>query len=352
MGELGDVIRAQLERWGLFELPLEESVFGTADPDRLAGAVSEWCADNLGAEIARYRFFDSSSGSVHGVMLTDDRDVVVKVHRSNVQREFLDPLHAVQSEMVAHGCPGARPLVGPIAMPPGHVTAEEMLGPFPKADGHNPGVRGALARGLAAFVTQARAVFPNGEERLVHPMQAADGELFPEPHSLRFDFAATSAGAEWIDDLARAAHAQLAQIEPGPATLTHGDWRIDNVRVQDGRVIAIYDWDSVCMQPEAASVATAAVTFPVDWDTPPGRRFPSPAAIRTFVTEYEHARGAPFGVDDHRWIAASMVAILAYGARCEHADTAEAHPRVGDSHQGLLGTLGPGLLDQGLDSLP
>jgi hypothetical protein len=351
VGELGGVIRTQLERWDMHELPLEHALFGSADPDVIADAVSAWCAEHLGAAIARYQFFDTSSGSVHGVTLTDRRDVVVKMHRPGVQREFLDALHSVQLEMVAHGCPGARPIVAPVAMPPGHVTAEEMLGPFRKGDGHYPSTRGALARGLVTFVALARAVLPSGDTRLVHPMIVPDGQLYPEPHSLRFDFAATNDGAEWIDELARHARAQLADCEPGQPLLTHGDWRIDNVRVTDGRVVAIYDWDSVCMQPETSSVATAAATFPVDWDTPPGRRFPSGEEMGAFILEYEHARGTPFTVEDRRWIAASIVAVLAYGARCEHADTVADHPRVGDSHQGLLRAIGPGLLDGGLVTL-
>jgi Ser/Thr protein kinase RdoA (MazF antagonist) len=348
---LGGVIRTRLERWGMYDLPLEREVFGSVDPDRIAEAVSQWCLTHLGARIAQYHFFESSSGSVHGVALTDGRDVVVKVHRPGVPRVFLDGLHAVQSEMVGHGCPGPRPLVAPTVARPGHVTAEAMLGPFAKADGHDPRVRGALAGGLVAFLAQARALFPDGAAGLVHPMNVADGELYPEPHSMRFDFTATSAGAEWIDELAREARTRLAKIDPGPAVLTHGDWRTDNVRVVDGHVVAIYDWDSVCMQPEAASVAIAAATFPVDWDSPPGRRFPSPEAIGAFITEYERARATPFSGDERHWIAASIVTVLAYGARCERADTIADHPRVGDSHQGLLHAIGTGLLDQGLDRL-
>jgi Ser/Thr protein kinase RdoA (MazF antagonist) len=225
-----------------------------------------------------------------------------------------------------------------------------MLGPFAKRDGRDPASRGALARGLVAFVALARAVFPHGDDRLVQPMTVPDGALYPEPHSLRFDFAATSVGAEWIDDLARTARAQLAQCEVPPSVLTHGDWRIDNVRVDGGRVIAIYDWDTVCMQPEVSSVASAALTFSVDWDRPVGERFPAPADIRTFIAEYEHARGAQFTAVELSWLAAAMVAALAYGARCEHADVNE-HPSFGDSQQGLLRTLGPGLLADGLDAL-
>jgi len=42
-----------------------------------------------------------------------------------------------------------------------------------------------------------------------------------------------------------------------------------------------------------------------------------------------------------------MVASLAYGARCEHSDTARP-PSGDDSTRGLLATLGAELLDRGL----
>ena len=67
------MIAAQVAAWGGVDLPLERHLFGTTDPDAIAAAVDAFCVEHLGAPIARYRFFDSSSGSVHGVELTDGR---------------------------------------------------------------------------------------------------------------------------------------------------------------------------------------------------------------------------------------------------------------------------------------
>jgi Ser/Thr protein kinase RdoA (MazF antagonist) len=343
----GEVIRAAVEHWGAVDLPLERAVFGTADPDGVAAAVDAWCRVHLGAPVAAYVFFDSSSGSVHGVRLADARAVVVKVHRPGVSRAYLDALHAAQLAMVELGYPAPRPLVRAVPAPPGHVTAAEMLGPFPKADAHDPSVRRALARGLASFVAIAARVPHDGLE---HPMAVADGALYPSPHSARFDFAATAAGAEWIDDLARRARTRRAELDAGPPVLVHGDWRIDNARVARGEVVAVYDWDSVGMQPEAIALASAALTFSVDWDRPAGLHFPSPAEIADFVSDYEAARGEPFAPGARAALAAAMVASLAYGARCEHADAATRHDTP-DSFTGLLRLLGNALLDEGLDAL-
>jgi len=347
---LGEVIRARLAEWGTSALPLERAVFGTEEPDALAAGVDTWCREHLQASIARYHFFDSSSGSVHGVLLDDGRDVVVKVHRPGCSRVYLDAVHEAQLALLAYGWPAPRPLVAPVPAPPGHITAEELLGPFEKLDGHDPVVRRALAEGLAGFVQAGRDAFPTPPVALVHPMAVVGQALYPEPHSARFDFEATRAGAEWIDALALEARLQLAMQDRPPPVLTHGDWRIDNVRVASGHILAIYDWDSVCTEPEAAAVATAALTFSVDWDQTARPRFPQPAEMHAFIAEYEHARGTALDDAARRFIATSMVASLAYGARCEHADPGTTHGGT-DSQQHLLRSLGPPLLEHGLAAL-
>ena len=99
--------------------------------------------------------------------------------------------------------------------------------------------------------------------------------------------------------------------------LVHGDWRIENVNVAAGAVVPSYYWDSSCTEPEIFAVANAMVTHSVDWSRPIGEHFPANAAIRSFLTDYETARGETFAADQHRVIAARMVYHLAYGARCE-----------------------------------
>ncbi len=206
----------------------------------------------------------------------------------------------------------------------------------------------ALAHGLAEFVTVGRALGLDDDPALQHPMAMPAAALFPEPHSARFDFAATAAGAAWIDALATRARHVLDAARLDPPVLVHGDWRIENVNVAAGAVVAIYDWDSVCTEPELFAVANAMVTHSVDWSRPVGEHFPANAAMRAFLTDYETARGEVFDADRHRVIAARMVYHLAYGARCEHAIS---FPEVDDSQQGLLRRLGNALLTDGLAAL-
>src|SRR3954447_6101439 len=127
MSGLGDVIAAQVAAWGGVDLPLERALFGTIDPDGIAAAVDAWCAANLDARIARYRFFDSSSGSVHGVELTDGRAVVVKGHRPSAAVDHLGAALRVQWALAAAGFPAPEPLAGPTALGTGHLTAERLL---------------------------------------------------------------------------------------------------------------------------------------------------------------------------------------------------------------------------------
>jgi Ser/Thr protein kinase RdoA (MazF antagonist) len=346
---LGGVIADRIAEWGDADLPLERAVFGTADPEALAAAVDAWCVEHLGSGIARYHFFDSSSGSVHGVALTDGRDVVVKVHRPALPFAYLATMFHVQGALVEHGIPGPRPLVAPVPYGPAHVGAETMLPPVPRADGHDPAVRRAIAQGLADFVATGHLLGFERRTDFGHPMALDDpSHLYPEPHSPRFDFAATEAGAEWIDDLAARAHAARRALPAMPNVLAHGDWRIQNVEVADDRVVAIFDWDSVCVESEARAVATAARAFPVDWERPPGNYFPSDAEVAAFIAEYEDARGTPFTADERMHVAVELVAGLAYGARCEQS----IHVADGaDSQQDMLRRLGAPLLDHGLAAL-
>jgi Ser/Thr protein kinase RdoA (MazF antagonist) len=345
MGALGAVIAKQIARWETNDLALERLVFGTVDADEIAAIVDRWCREHLDAAIDHYVFFDSSSGSVHGVVLADGRGVVVKMHRPGIARHYIDASVAVQRILVARGVRGPEPLVDPQPFGSGHVTAEAMLGPYPKLDAHAPSVRDVLAAGLAQFVAVARDV---PTETRTHPMTTPTGALYPEPHSPRFDFAATAAGAEWIDELMRAAREQLARLGDQPRTMTHGDWRIDNVRVIGDEIVAVYDWESVGPIPETEAVAAAARTFSVDWDRDDVARFPDAAAMAAFIGAYERARGTPLTRREREHTALTMVASMAYGARCEHSIR---WPEIDDSQQRQLRTLGPALLRDGLDAL-
>ena len=346
MEPLSAVIERRLAAWGFPDLPLERELFAASEPVAIAAAVDAWCRAHLGAGVEEYVFFESSSGSVHGVRLVDGRAVVVKGHRAAASRAFLDAVLAVQAGLASSGYPAPRPLAGPVPAGSGHVTAEEMVLCDTAVDGHDPDLRRLLASGLAQFVALGRP-YRDALAAAAHPMDVPADALYPRPHSARFDFAATNEGAEWIDDLAARARAVLRAGPDVPRAVVHGDWRIENVGIRAGRLAAVYDWDSVRVAPEHEALAGAATTFSVDWRRERGQRFPVPAEIGAFVGDYAVARGTPLAAWERKLAAAAIVASLAYGARCEHADRGRP-PAGADSHRGLLREIGAALLDEGL----
>jgi hypothetical protein len=346
---LGSVIAAQLARWGGPDLPLERALFGTSDPDGIAAAVDAFCREQLSAGIARYRFFDSSSGSVHGVDLADGRAVVVKGHRPSADVDHLRAVIAVQRSLATTGFPAPEPLSGPTGTGAGHLTAERLLPQHRPADAHARDVRNMLATGLARFVALA-ATHLDAMRRVQHPLHRLVDGLYPVPHSPRFDFAATAAGAEWIDALMREARARLAAMPSEAEVVAHGDWRVQNVSIRNGAIDAVYDWESVAATQEMDVLAPAALTFGVDWSQPQPRRLSTPAEVLAFAFEYADARGTPLSGDERDRLASHLVVSLAYGARCEHAD--DVTPPTGDdSQRALLRAFGAPLLADGLDAL-
>jgi aminoglycoside phosphotransferase (APT) family kinase protein len=141
--------------------------------------------------------------------------------------------------------------------------------------------------------------------------------LYPQPHSKLFDFAATAAGAEWIDAFAR--RAREAEAHYGKPVLGHGDWRVEHLRFDDGKIVATYDWDSLAFRPEAELVGVSAHAFTADWALEGVRRIPTADDIRAYVADYETARGHPFSKSERQSLFATCVYSIAYGARCTHS---------------------------------
>ncbi len=129
--------------------------------------------------------------------------------------------------------------------------------------------------------------------------------------------------------------------------MAHTDWSARNVRLDEHRLLAVYDWDSVALVPESTAVGQAAATWSVTAD-PGGTEFPALPDIVGLITDFEEAVG--YGLDDGQWRAAGAAAAytLAYTARCEHtlAMTGRFRP---DQHaaQDRLADAGSALLDLG-----
>lgn len=300
-------------------------MFGTEDPEAIGELVQDWCRRVLGAGIALPLFYVASVGSVIGAELEDGRRVVVKVHQRRWSHDFLAAVSRVQLRLAGSGFPCPRPILGPEELGPARATVEELV-PDPGGRLFSGDEEMAIsATGLADQVRLCRDLSEPvlGDE---HPMRTAGSGLYPEPHSPIFDFSLRADEAGWIDELAREARAVLA-TDRLPRTVVHTDWSARNVRIHEGRLWSVYDWDSVSRVSEAGAVGQAAATWRStgDADNPIA---PGPGEVASYLGAYEAAAGRRFPGDERRIVTASALWVLAYTARCEHALEAVTGRRV------------------------
>jgi hypothetical protein len=295
---------------------LELALFGTTEQPIIERLLDEYCRSEVGARIESVIFHRKSVASVHGVELVDGRQVVVKVNRP-VFAGRLEAVQRVQAHLARQGFPSPRPLAGPSPIGLGIGTAESLLNNGSIVDAHDPTARAVLARGLHDVVrlcAQFVGVVDPGPFRLV-----ATNELWPPLHDLRFDFERTAAGAEWIDRLAENARDRL-RAAVGRMVIGHEDWRVENLRVSNGRIVAVYDWESLALLPEPVLVGAVAHAFTASWDADFFFDIPNLDESRAFIADYQTARGGRFDAAELDTVDAGHLYALAYGARCQHSD--------------------------------
>src|SRR6185437_14705744 len=150
---------------------------------------------------------------------------------------------------------------------------------------------------------------------------------YGEPHSPHFDFEGTAEGAEWIDAVARRAAAGR-EADRTRAVVSHTDWSARNVRLDEERLRAVYDWDSAAYVEESTAIGQAAITWCVTGEAG-GTTFPSADGGARFIGVYEHAAGRVLSEQQHRAAGSAAAYTLAYTARCEHSLEATGHNRIG-----------------------
>jgi hypothetical protein len=318
-----DGIDAHLQRYP--DSVVVRDVMGTAEPAQLRAQVA-----SVEPEVEEIFFFTASVGALFGVRRRDGSRVAVKFHKLFQDGAYLDELQRVQARLADAGYPAPRPL-GRVE----NATLEEWLDAGSFRDAHEPEVRGALARELLRFHRLAtnvglrprRPFFPLGTDA-----------LWPVPHNALFDFDATSAGAEWIDEIAPAAK-PLRDACEAREVVGHTDWSAKHFRFDELlQATALYDWDSVDTQPEPLLVGNAAGSFTyteeLEYDVFP---WPSVDESLAFIDEYESARSAPFAATDRRAAEGACLYLRAYAARCGHAvGDDERHASLADLADAVL----------------
>ncbi len=280
--------------------------------EEIVGAVDRWAAP-----VADVVFVRPGVGLVVGLELVDGRRVVLKLHRWKTSEQRLSAIQQVQSTVRAAGLPAPEPLVPPRPLGRGLATIEGLVAGA-RPDGHDPEVRAVMACGLADLLAATEGMAPPVGLGESHLRPDPDGPLWGEPHDLRFDFDATASGAEWIDGAAVRAKAILLDAALTD-TIAHLDWRVENVAFAGGGIVAIYDWDSAALAPEAVAVGQAAAQFSTDWAIG-FATLPTVEEMRSFVRSYESRRGRRFDPIEWEVLDAANLLLCAYCARCEHSD--------------------------------
>jgi hypothetical protein len=291
--------------------PVILDLLGTVDADEIRALV-----DALEPRVAEVFSCTASVGAVFGVRLLDGSRVAIKLHKLLDDEKHLDDVRAIQASLATGGFPGPRPLARR-----GAVVWDEWLVDGVFRDAHEPAVRAAMARELARFHVLATTT----GHRPWSPWQLrAAGSLWPTPHNALFDFDATKAGAEWIDEIAAAARrVPTAGVE----VVGHADWSAKHLRFDDDlRLTALYDWDSVTtgLEPVLVGQAAASFTYTEELDRPVAL-WPTAEEALAFIDDYEEARATSFDGEERTTAAAAAVFLRAYAARCLHAHAGNAY---------------------------
>lgn len=335
MMDLGDVIADYIAPWK--EPYILQQIFRTPNPYEVSRHLYAFCKAEFGHVPEQVIFFAASQGVVFGLRLYDGRRVVVKVHPPHQSPAFLAQMGQVQHYLAERGYPCPRPLQGPRPLVAGYATVEELIDEGEYKDAHYPVVRQAMA---TAF---ARLFQLTSEPGIVSMLQPAlfdhrlpPDVLWPRPHNAIFDFEATAAGAEWIDELARSARKTI-ETDQSKLVLGHVDFSVKQMRLVGNSIRIIYDWDSLLLNKETVLVGKTAINFPYS-EQPGIANLPTQQEALAFVAEYEAARARPFTIEERKVIAAGATLELAYGARCEHSLYPQEQVYPADSHRSLLAT--------------
>ncbi len=296
----------------------ELSVFGTAHPVRITEIIEDFCRVHLGETPQGARFYASSVGCVIGLGLESGLDVVMKSYQPRWRRSFLEAVQQAQRCAASGGVPCPVPLLAPVPVAESADTFAVVESWVP-----DPGMRAldseaalrVSAAGLALQISCCQAL-EHPEGLMDHPMRKSPAGLYGGPHNPVFDFERSSAGAEWIDDIARRA-ADIRDRVGTRQVASHTDWSARNVRYDDERLLAVYDWDSMALVEESTAVGQAAMTWRVTAD-PGGTEFPTSDEVFSYIAAYEDAAGRRFSAGERRAAWAAAAYLLAYTSRCEH----------------------------------
>ena len=340
------VIEDHYDRWiGHGAGAVDLDILGTDQTDLLAELFEAFCIRELGELAVGGLFYAASAGCVLGVELESGDVVVIKAYQRRWRKPFLGAVQEAQQLLAAGGIPCPSPVLPPAEIRPpcpNLAVVETWVADPGMRPGGSAAARRVSAAGLARQIALCLTL-PDLERFSRHPLHSEDDALYGTPHSPLFDFERTGTGAEWIDDLARRAK-RVRDWDTGPLVVAHTDWSARNVRFDEDRLLAVYDWDSLALVREATALGQAAMSWSVTAD-PGGTEFPDLDSVLSYLADYQQARNRSFNAEQLRAARAAAVYLLAYSARCEHSLALQGVARADqDAARRRLAELGTTLL--------
>ena len=294
----------------------ERAVLGLGSVAELHSFLDAYAVDRLGSPIAEVLFRSGRIDAVWGVVLGDDRAVVIKAHRQPVDLVALGAAREAQAFLAAAGYPCPEPWSGPDEVDGRVLTAEALLAEGEAPDGRTPVDRRLLAEGLALHIDLLR-----GRSDLLRRVgegpswcRYQDGP-WPVPHDPIVDFRSTPPGYAWLDKFAQRASDQVrAHRDPGKRVVAHADWYGGNTAVAGGELVATFDWELVA-EDEAVVAGFAAACYAASSTS--GAGLSTPEEATDFLQDYDAARGVALTHPEQRAAGGAAAWILAFNARWE-----------------------------------
>jgi hypothetical protein len=295
---------------------LVQSIFGTTEPQQIGQQISDLCHSSLGQEIVACEFWEVSVSFTIGLRLESGQCIVAKFRTpANITLLTLQAVCQVQDYLANCGFPAPQIILPPIQHGNTLASIETLLDAGENCDAHNPSVRREMAIGLAQQIQLAQPLV-NLPDLPLSRFQST--LLWEKPHNALFDFERTVEGAEWIDDIATSAKAEYSSANY-PLQVGHMDWSVKNMRFDNSKLSAIYDWDSLRLENELVILGNALKGFLTTWYVNVESIVPTPEEVNLFIQDYESVRKQAFTRTEQQIIRAAFLYSMAYTARCEHA---------------------------------
>jgi hypothetical protein len=282
-----------------------------------------------GDRVGRVLFRAGRIDAVYALATEGGAEVLLKVHRPPVDEQGRRVVGRAQHLLAETGFPCARPLAGPAWFEDKLVSVETLLPEGERADGHDPGIRRAVAEGLAEQVTVLAA----------HPDLVASVGRPPAWCSYRtgawgcshdpvFDFSSTPPEYAWLQQFAQDAADVLTAGPQHDLVAAHADWYCGNLRFDGVRLVAAFDWDLFADSEPVVAGITAGM-FSIGTSVVAGP--PTAGEAAAFLHDYERARGLRFSAPDRLLAEAAVRWSIAYTARCDVTQAAGDPPRPGSA---------------------